>query len=1277
MFSPSTRATLRAYALLMPVSAVLGYSNNHCPQRCAVAGPDPGNWTSYHNLEQFDSCPLAVLQAFSIYADVDDASHPHGIYACGSYGSDFENMPSAPSGQVRAKAAGSVDATFEVGWWDDGRSFAAADIRSASRQLRKYLGGGHGGGPSSNAAILYARSGAAAVGLYIGQGLQWEGVSSVALKMLEDNISALNASPRAVAMQFCQPGLTSEHIFGLFATTNKTFAPVQKAMRSWSNATCLSFNNSRNFTGQAVLASPIVSVITTSGSNSAAIPSKSTTLAATRRLTKRVVPHARATCSTVQVQAGDSCGSLASKCGISGSDFTNYNSGSGFCSLLKPGLHVCCSAGVLPDFRPKANADGTCFVYYVARDDNCANIAAANSLTTDDLEKFNKQTWAWSGCKLLQFNMNICLSDGAPPMPAPLSGTHCGPQMLGTKRPTDRNANLADLNPCALNACCNIWGQCGTTPEFCTESGTGNPGTARPGTNGCISNCGMNIVRGDPPASPRRIAYFEGFNLKRECLLQDALQIDTAGYTHLHFAFGVLTADYKVQFGDVLTSYEFEQFKRIRGPARILSFGGWDFSTKPDTYMIFREGVTPANRLKMAQNIANFVKDNGLDGVDIDWEYPGAPDIPGIPGASADDGDNYLAFLVILKNLLPGKSVSIAAPSSYWYLRAFPIATIARIVDYIVYMTYDLHGQWDAESAFSQDGCAYGSCLRSQVNLTETMNSLIMITKAGVPSNKVVVGVTSYGRSFKMAQSGCYGPDCLFTGPRYGSEAKKGRCTDTAGYISGAEIKEIAAQGERVVTHYYDAQSDSNILVYDDTQWVGYMDDNAKSHRELLYSRLNMGGTTSWATDLEAFHPVPRPSESWLNFQLDIKAGKNPSVDNRSGDWTQETCDGDAAQNIRDLTPSQRWDQLHCASAWKYAIDVWKNTDRPTHTLIFTASVSKSLNGPPHSFCGSLTENNNCGQTLPCESFGHQGASSAEIWNSLVLIHEVYSSYHNALFKVAGAAISPSLADFQNKFAPVPVQKGSAWTLLLELVSMGAPVVLSRMLRPLITRLPALLNGEQSDKVANGLGELLVGQSVTIAKNLITTNGNNWTAENQAELSNYLGQAIMAWGNVTSLTLGELFNGKDENIDNLYAIISDGKFMEGAGRTISSELLGISEPDLEAAIAKTFFSYAIPTAWTFSKHHPFIIDSGYHCGDAVEVLLSLHDPYTMNRTSACHNGKLYYLAGAEGKSEVCTCLQEKGCVRVCTKARFPSPPGLAALDGKSFGGVTVQDIIIG
>jgi chitinase len=94
---------------------------------------------------------------------------------------------------------------------------------------------------------------------------------------------------------------------------------------------------------------------------------------------------------------------------------------------------------------------------------------------------------------------------------------------------------------------------------------------------------------------------------------------------------------------------------------------------------------------------------NGMDGVDFDWEYPGATDIRGIPPGSPEDGTNYLSFLqMVRKELPPQYSISIAAPASYWYLRGFPIANISSVVDYIVYMTYDLHGQWDYANHFSE-----------------------------------------------------------------------------------------------------------------------------------------------------------------------------------------------------------------------------------------------------------------------------------------------------------------------------------------------------------------------------------------------------------------------------------------------------------------------------------------------------------------------------------------------------------------------------------------------
>jgi chitinase len=75
----------------------------------------------------------------------------------------------------------------------------------------------------------------------------------------------------------------------------------------------------------------------------------------------------------------------------------------------------------------------------------------------------------------------------------------------------------------------------------------------------------------------------------------------------------------------------------------------------------------------------------------------------GIPAGSPEDGANYLAFLQLVRSKLPqGKSLSIATPASYWYLKGFPIGEIATVLDYIVYMTYDLHGQWDYGISFSE-----------------------------------------------------------------------------------------------------------------------------------------------------------------------------------------------------------------------------------------------------------------------------------------------------------------------------------------------------------------------------------------------------------------------------------------------------------------------------------------------------------------------------------------------------------------------------------------------
>lgn len=970
----------------------------------------------------------------------------------------------------------------------------------------------------------------------------------------------------------------------------------------------------------------------------------------------------------------DSCDKLASRCGISGSDFTKYNSGSNFCATLRSKQHVCCSSGDLPDTSPSPGADGTCYAYQVKAEDNCDDLAAEYSLTRQKLEDFNKNTWGWNGCKLLFIDTIMCLSKGEPPFPAPIVNAVCGPQKPGSK--PQSGTDISELNPCPLNACCNVWGQCGITKDFCVDTNTGAPGTAKPDTYGCISNCGTDVVKGDGSGAIK-LGYFEGYNLGRKCLFQDASQIDTSQYTHIHFGFGTLTTNYEVKVGDVLSTYQFGEFKKIKGTKRILSFGGWSFSTEPATYTIFREGVTPANRLTMATNIANFIKEHDLDGVDIDWEYPGAPDIPGIPSGSKDDGPNYLAFLVILKNLLRGKSISIAAPSSYWYLKQYPLKEMSRIVDYIVYMTYDLQGQWDADNAYSQEGCDSGSCLRSQVNLTETRNSLAMITKAGVPGWKVVVGVTSYGRSFSMVEEGCWGPQCHYTGNSQNSDATRGSCTDTPGYLADAEIEEILKDSSRVVKSFVDPSSNSDVLVYDNNQWVGYMSSRTKNTRASLYKAWGMGGTTDWATDLKKYHDVPAPAKSWGIFkELAQSGGGDPKRDTtRSSDWTKYDCTNSLIVFPTDYRPTVQWKGLGADAAWSDVVRVWVESDKPQDKT-FSHSVQQTLQiATPQADCGSLVADHcNAQECGNGQNGGSSGPAAQLIWDSLVVIHTSFKDYYNKMYQVT-SIFGLMIDDLENKFAPIPAEESNKWmNFLIDMVTVGALSVAGPFFNSYLKAFPYFAQGAKLDN-AKDTTMTLIGQSTIIAKDLLDPkSADPWTPEAQKTFKASMGLVIMGWGKIVEGNLASAFSGEEDSLKLLGNAMADGKLIEG--KAVGAVGKKPTKSDLQDQIFRTFFGYAIPRLWRATNTHAFVIDSGYDCG--AHRLSEYVDEKTMEATSACVDGRQYYLVHPKGPSRSCVCTNKNGCDKeFCKNNRFSSPPGLDSLGSGNFAGVKRTHLITG
>ncbi|KZO98006.1 glycoside hydrolase family 18 protein [Calocera viscosa TUFC12733] len=222
-------------------------------------------------------------------------------------------------------------------------------------------------------------------------------------------------------------------------------------------------------------------------------------------------------------------------------------------------------------------------------------------------------------------------------------------------------------------------------------------------------------------------------------------EVDFDRFNWMDFAFAIPDENFNLQF----TEDDSEQLLQrlvtaahAKGKGVKLSIGGWTGA------MYFSAAVSnDANRHTFVQNIANMYSQYDLDGIDIDWEYPGIAAASPDNGASPQDTANLLEFFKLLRNTLPKDAVLSAAVQDWPWQGAdgnplSDMSAFAQQIDWVTLMNYDVSG---SSSTPGSNAPLSDQCGNSTYPQANAVAAVAAWTNAKFPADQIVLGVPSYG----------------------------------------------------------------------------------------------------------------------------------------------------------------------------------------------------------------------------------------------------------------------------------------------------------------------------------------------------------------------------------------------------------------------------------------------------------------------------------------------------------------------------------------------------
>jgi chitinase len=177
----------------------------------------------------------------------------------------------------------------------------------------------------------------------------------------------------------------------------------------------------------------------------------------------------------------------------------------------------------------------------------------------------------------------------------------------------------------------------------------------------------------------------------------------------------------------------------------------------------------------MAESAVAILRRYDLDGIDLDWEYPGQA-VAGIK-ARPEDRENFTKLLAAMRETLDAENdrarrnrddryLLTIATADREYFDHVAMGQLHRYVDWINVMTYDFYNSLTPttghHAGFHRADSAPATDRRVDAAISQHL-------EAGVPAQKLVLGVAFYGRRFEGVAPGHEGLNQSYE--RYGGEA--------------------------------------------------------------------------------------------------------------------------------------------------------------------------------------------------------------------------------------------------------------------------------------------------------------------------------------------------------------------------------------------------------------------------------------------------------------------------------------------------------------------------